>query len=237
MKAFLVIVALSFLSLGCSNSPKEHIASDNNKEKVSIHQKIKEDLTDGLSHPNTLIVDEPNLPKNKWVAERGHSSISFTSRHWEIVDLIGFFDDFEVSMYFEKADFSDAVIFAKANPYSIVMPNFKMAGALINEEYFHADKYPIIEFKSILFMPLHDSDYALTGLLKIKGIEKEIHLNAKFNGYAYPEEKRFAGFSAQGKFSRYDYNIGGKNTLHSGKLMHSDSISFIINLRMENIPR
>lgn len=68
---------------------------------------------------------EPNLPSTKYVSDDDHSSISFRTKHWEIVDIIGWFSDFKVIMYSDKPDFSDAVIYAEVNPKSIVMPNRK----------------------------------------------------------------------------------------------------------------
>lgn len=139
---------LIILCVGCGETEKP-IHSDNPAEILkSVQEKIREDLADGISHPNTIEVDESKLPPIKWVAERGHSSISFYSRHWEIVDLMGWFEEFEAVMYSDDEAFSNTKIFAKVNAASIVMPNFKMAETLNNADYLNTKTYSEIRFES-----------------------------------------------------------------------------------------
>lgn len=233
MKPHFTLLLLSLLLFACTSQEVEKTSQETPKE--DIHAKIKKDLEDGISHPQTIEVDESDLPKIKRVAERAHSSISFRTKHFEVVDLIGWFADFEVVMYYETDDFSDAVIFARANPASFVMPNFQMAGSLKNPEYLDAEQFPQIMFSSTKLELLGDGKYKLFGMMDMKGIKKEMEIDVTFNGYAYPDEKRLAGFNIAGAFSRHDFNIAPNDMLHSGNPIHGDSIWFEGSFRMERI--
>ena len=220
----ITIFCATFLS-ACSNR--------HGHGEPSIQQKIEEDLNDGLSTLPKMKIDETGLPSKRYVAEMEHSSIEFRTSHWEIVDLIGWFERFEVVMYSDSTDFSDAVIFAQTDPSSIVMPSKKMQGTVRNPDYLDAAQFPMLEFRSSLFEPLGENKYLLTGEMEIKGIKKEIQLDVTFNGFAYPGEKDICGFTAKGGINRSDFGVAADHRLHSGRLIHNELVEFTCNLRME----
>ena len=201
------------------------------KEKQGINQWIKEDLAKPKPVANFEISTE-DLPKNKVVSEHAHSSITFRVGHWEIVDLFGWFRDFEAVMYHDEADFSDALIEARVNPKAVILPAPQMEGHIQNPEYFHSDKYPFIVFKSRKMKPVGGNKYKLLGDLIIKETKLEKELDVTFNGYAYPE-KSISGWKVNGFVTQTE--LGWENTakLHSGRMSLNDTIWFEANLRMQ----
>ena len=62
-----------------------------------------------------------------WTADPAHSSIVFQTGDWGVVDLVGWFEEYEITVHSSELDFSDAVIEARIDPASVRMPNPQMA--------------------------------------------------------------------------------------------------------------
>lgn len=215
------------LVVGCGGGA-EQAASD-----FSVADLIARDLAEEAGTELAIQTDHKSLPSTKYLSDKDHSSISFRTGHWEIVDLIGWFEDFQVVMFADSADFSDAVIFAEADPTSIKMPNMKMAETASKAPYIDSENYPVVSFESRQMVPESDGNYSLDGVFSMNGVEKSITFEVLFQGYAYPGEKSICGFHVRGKINRHDFSIAGDDRLHSGRAVHSDTIEIILDLRME----
>ena len=225
LKLFLFL--LPFIIFNCQDTAQ---LSSNQQ---SIQENIEKDLQDGLSEPSPLTLDMPNLPKTKYTAEKEHSSISFHTKHWEIVDLVGWFEEFDIVMYADSANFSDAIIYGRVNPRSIKMPNMKMAGTVQQAPYIDTERYDEVTFLSTKLTPTTENQYLLSGTFTMNGIEKETTFEVKFNGFAYPGEQSICGFDVRGAINRNDFKVGGDDELHSGRKIHHDLIYLTMSLRME----
>lgn len=226
-KGFLLLMCLFLFSCKLNN---EKVADP---AKSVIQERIEEDFQNGLSESKPLELDLPNLPKTKYHSDKDHSSIAFKTGHWEIVNLIGWFEDFQIVMYADEPDFSDAVIFGKVDPGSIKMPNLKMASSVIQAPYIDVERYGEVSFLSSAMKETGQNTYELKGDFKMNGIEKEMVFEVRFNGFAYPGEKSICGFEVSGEINRHDFNIGGNDMLHSNKEVHADIIYLNMSLRME----
>ena len=124
-RIFLVMMTVLVLTgtamiMGCGNRSGSAEEINTNAESLAM-----EDASNGLPAKVALTSDKPDLPKTTYTADMDNSSIAFRTRHWDIVDLIGWFGRYEIVMYADKPDFSDAVIMAVVDPTSIMMPNEK----------------------------------------------------------------------------------------------------------------
>ncbi|MDH3648984.1 MAG: YceI family protein [Saprospiraceae bacterium] len=198
----------------------------------SLSEVIEEDLSKE-SPVRFIEIHREGLPSTKYQSDSDHSSISFQTGHWEIVNLIGWFESFQVVMYSDSFDFSDAVIYAQVDPTSIRMPNVKMSGTASKAPYIDSEAYPMVTFESREIKPVGDDQFIVLGIFGMNGVEKLVEFIARFQGFAYPGEKSICGFHAFGKIDRNDFSIGGDDRLHSGKAVHSDTIELRLDLRME----
>ena len=172
-------------------------------------------------------------PAKKWVADLQHSSLRFSTSHFVVYDLIGRFDDFEVVMYSDEKDFTDAMIEGKVKLASGNMPNPQMAVHIKGPDFFDAEQYPEATFKSTAINKTGDNIYEITGDLTIKGITKTITLNAVFGGYMWGGSG--CGFKVKGSINRKDFGIGkGEPYEFEGKgPAIGFDVNFELNLRLE----
>jgi len=147
-----------------------------------------------------------------WKNDKPHSQLGFTVTHLGIADISGTFNDFDVTVTSSKPDFSDAVFELTTNVASIdtrVEPRNKH---LKSADFFDAEKYPTITFKSTSLKEESKDKYKLTGNLTMHGITKPVTMDLKYRGtIENPMTKvRTTGFQLTGSINRMDFSIGSK---------------------------
>ena len=88
---------------------------------------------------------------SKWAIDPMHSEIEFKAKHLMITTVTGRFKEFSATVESENDDFSDAQISFSANIASISTGNEHRDGHLKSDDFFAADKFPILSFKWVQF--------------------------------------------------------------------------------------
>lgn len=147
---------------------------------------------------------------NTWKNDPPHSQLGFTVTHLGINDISGFFHDFDVSIHSSKADFSDAVFELKAKTASIDTRVEARNNHLKSADFFDAEKYPEIYFKSTSITPAEKNHFKLKGNLTMHGITKEVVMDLEHRAtIENPMSKKpTAGFRLTGTLKRSDFKIG-----------------------------
>lgn len=235
MKQVILFCLIVFSIAGCKRVTNGDVQLTSQKDSTSkiLLNKAQEDI-DRIQNATFNILTE-SLPINRYVVDTTHSSIQFRVRHWGIYDVIGRFESYEIVVHYDREDFKDMVIEARIRPVSINMPNQGMADHLKADKFgfFEINKYPTVLFKSTKMEIVSDSIFKLIGNMTIKEITKEMVLEMKLNGYAYPPNKSMPGFTVYGKFNRLDYKLGGTELLPGNGLpMIGNEIFIISNIRL-----
>jgi polyisoprenoid-binding protein YceI len=145
-----------------------------------------------------------------WTQDKMHSQLNFSATHFGISHIEGRFQTFAISMKSEKQDFSDAQIEMTADIKSINTEVVYRDNDLRSSNWFDADKFPVLTFKSTSFTQVKGKMYKLKGYLTIHGISKMVEFDASLNGWAVTlSKKNTAGFTIKGKIHRSDFNVGG----------------------------
>lgn len=167
----------------------------------------------------------------KWILDPTHSEVQFKVKHLVISTVTGTFKVFDGSLETENDDFSNANISFSLNVDSIDTNQADRDNHLKSADFFDAEKYPVIQFKSTSFTKNGD-DYKLNGDLTIKDTTKPITLDVEFGGTAtdfYNNEK--AGFEVAGKINRKDYGLTWNGVTEAGKIVVGEEIKLSINVQ------
>jgi polyisoprenoid-binding protein YceI len=168
----------------------------------------------------------------KWVIDPMHSEVQFKVKHLVISTVTGFFKDFEGTMEAENDDFEDAEISFALNIDSIDTNQSQRDAHLKSAEFFDAEKYPQITFKSTSFKNTGDDEFELVGDLTIKGVTKRVKLTAEYGGSTedfYGNTK--AGFEVTGKINRKDFGLTYDPVTEAGSVVVGGEIKLIINVQ------
>jgi polyisoprenoid-binding protein YceI len=150
------------------------------------------------------------INKNKWTNDDPHSQLAFTVKHLGISDISGNFTDFDVNLSASKADFSDAVFELTANASSINTRVEARDNHLKSADFFDAQKYPTLNYKSTSIKKTGKNKYKLTGNLSLHGVTKPVTMDLEYKGSTEnPMSKKMtAGFQVTGTIKRSDFNLG-----------------------------
>lgn len=163
--------------------------------------------------------------KTRWVNDPQHSELLFKVRHLMITNVKGEFTNFEIEVISDAADFSDAEVSVTIDSSSIFTNNKDRDTHLKSADFFDVEKYKELTFKSTKFDKVSDSDFKLTGLLSIKGIEREVVLDVNFGGKMKdPWGNEKAGFSLEAKINRKDWDLNWNVALEAGGVLVSDDV-------------
>ena len=144
-----------------------------------------------------------------WTLDKAHSKLGFSITHLLVSEVEGSFKSFDAKVTSSKEDLSDAVVELTADVASINTDNEDRDKHLRAPDYFDAEKFPTLTFKSKTFKKVEGKKYAVTGDLTLHGVTKEVKLNVVFNGTAvHPYTKKtIAGFKVTGTIKRTDFGI------------------------------
>jgi polyisoprenoid-binding protein YceI len=168
------------------------------------------------------------LTKTKWAIDSTHSEVGFKVKHMMISTVKGHFEDFEVNVETESEDFKDASIEVVIKTASIKTKNADRDGHLKSPDFFNAEEFENITFKSSSF-----NGSTLVGALTIKGITKEIELDVDFNGVAVdPYGQTKAGFEISGEINRQDFGLTWSAVTEAGNIVVSDKVKLSIDAQL-----
>lgn len=162
----------------------------------------------------------------KWVYDLSHSKIGFSVRHFGITEVDGQFRKFEGVATAEKEDFSDLQIELKIDMNSIDT-NFEQRDVhLRSADFFDAEKYPAMTFKSTRLERIAGNNYKLHGDLGIKNVTHPVILDMEFAGIVPkdPFGNTKAGFFISGNINRKDWGITWNAALDHGGVAVSETV-------------
>lgn len=159
-----------------------------------------------------VLVSTTLFAQNSWKADPNHSKLMFTVTHLGIADVSGLFKKFEVNINSTKPDFSDGVFEFSADVASIDTEIEMRDNHLKTPDFFDAEKFPKMTFKSTSIQNTGKDKYKLTGDLTIHGVTKPVTMDLWYRGtIEHPQSKApTAGFQLTGILKRSDFNIGSK---------------------------
>ncbi len=147
---------------------------------------------------------------NIWKNDPAHSQLAFTVKHLGISDVSGVFKDFDVNVHSSKPDFSDAVFELNVKVASIDTRVEARDNHLKSPDFFDAEKYPAMNFKSTAIKKSGSSNYRLTGDLTLHGITRQVTMDMEYRGTIENpmDKKQTTGFQVTGVIKRSDFNLG-----------------------------
>lgn len=170
---------------------------------------------------------------NKWVIDPSHSQISFSVRHLVVTTLSGKFDNFSGELLAQNEDFSDSKITFNADITSINTGNIDRDNHLKSDDFFNAEQFPSLQFKSTSFVKNSENDFSLSGDITIRNITQTITLKAELGGIMVdPWGNIKAGFEISGKINRKEFGLKWDVITEAGGAVVSDEVKLNLNVQV-----
>ena len=170
--------------------------------------------------------------ETKWVVDPMHSEVEFKVKHLVISTVTGSFKSFNATAETNGEDFNNASVDFSLDVSSIDTNQPDRDAHLRSADFFDAEKFPELTFKSTSLTNTGGNEYKLTGDLTIKDVTRQITLDAEFGGIAtdfYGNVK--AGFDLTGKISRKEFGLVWNGITEAGAIVVGDDVKLIINIQ------
>jgi polyisoprenoid-binding protein YceI len=168
-----------------------------------------------------------------WQLDKSHSSVKFSVTHMMVSETEGNFKSFTGNVTAQKEDFTDLNAEFTIQVKSINTDDEKRDGHLASPDFFDAEKYPTITFKSTSFKKVGEKSYKLAGEMTMHGVTKPVTFDVKYNGTAKdPYGNTKAGFRASTVVKRSDFNISWNKVLDTGGFALSDDVQVFVNIEL-----
>ena len=150
----------------------------------------------------------------KWTIDPTHTEVGFKVKHMMFTNVKGNFDN----------DLKEANLQFEAKVNSIFTNNTDRDNHLKSADFFDAEQYPTLNFKSTKIEG-DGNEYQITGDLTIKGITKPVTLNAEFSGLMTdPWGNTKVGINLDGKINRKDFGLTYNAALETGGVLVGEDV-------------
>jgi polyisoprenoid-binding protein YceI len=163
------------------------------------------------------------------VIDRVHSGASFQIRHF-VSKVNGRFTDFSGTIVADQAKPEASSVEFTVKTASIDTDQENRDKHLRSADFFDAEKYPEITFKSTSVKAAGKDKFDVTGNLTMHGVTKQVTLPVTHLGTVGSGKDARYGFETTTTLDRKDYGIVWNKALDAGGFMLGDDVTVTINL-------
>jgi polyisoprenoid-binding protein YceI len=153
-----------------------------------------------------------------------HSDISFTVRHMMFAKVRGHFNTWNATLSYDAGDPSKTSVQVEIDVASIDTREEKRDGHLRSDDFFSAEKFPKMTFKS-KSVERAGSGYKVAGDLTIRDVTRPITLDVEATGGGKdPWGNQRLGFTAKATINRTDWGLKWNQALEAGGVLVSEKV-------------
>jgi polyisoprenoid-binding protein YceI len=170
-----------------------------------------------------------------WKTDPAHSHAEFKVKHMMISNVKGSFSGVSGTLSLDETDYTRSKVEVDIPVASLSTGDPQRDGHLKSPDFFEAEKFPTIIFKSTNIDSKGGANYAVTGDLTMHGVTKPVTLAVE--DVSEPSKDPWGnhriGLSASTKINRKDFGLTWNSALESGGVLVGEDVS--INLEVQFI--
>lgn len=173
-----------------------------------------------------------------WQLDPAHNNVEFAVRHLMISTVKGRFGDVAGSITLNPSDETAASVEVTVQAASIDTRQEMRDNHLRSPDFFDAEKWPVLTFRSTRVDGDVDSDFRLFGDLTIRDVTREIELEVTRDGDGVdPWGNHRVAFSAKGKIDRRDFGLTYNQALETGGVLVGDEIRISVDVEFTAVAK
>ena len=167
--------------------------------------------------------------------DKAHSSIGFRIKHMGLVDVPGYFRDFQGTVNLAGKKLRDSSVEFSAKVKSVDTGINGRDNHLRSKDFFEVEKYPELTFKSKKIKK-KGKTYRVTGDFTMKGVTKELTIPMRMYGPIKDGRGTIRmGVTGRTVINRRDFNVNYGSNLPNGVPMLADAV--IVDLQIESVKK
>ncbi|MEU7431879.1 YceI family protein [Streptomyces sioyaensis] len=166
-----------------------------------------------------------------YTIDPAHSSIGFTVRHAMVTNVRGTFGAYEGALRLDGSDPSRSTASLDVEIASIDTGIADRDGHLRSADFFDAESFPRMTFRSTAAERVSGDRYRITGDLTLRDVTKPLTIDLEFHGSAtdvYGAER--VGFEGSAEILRSDWGLTWNAALETGGVMVSDKVKLVFDI-------
>lgn len=166
-----------------------------------------------------------------YTIDPAHSSIGFTVRHAMVTNVRGSFGEHEGTLHLDGADPTHSTASIDIKIASVDTGIADRDAHLRSDDFFAADTFPLMSFRSTRVEQVDDESFRVTGDLTIKDVTRPLTIDLDFNGAAtdvYGAER--VGFEGSATILRSEWGLTWNAALETGGVMVSDKVKLTFDI-------
>ena len=166
-----------------------------------------------------------------WTIDPSHSSVEFSVKHMMFATVKGRFSDVQGTISLDEDSHATSAVDVEIAAASVDTRDEKRDAHLRSADFFDAETYPTITFKSTKVEPKGANRAAVTGDLTIRGVTREVVLDTEETGRGQsPFGQDVIGFTATTTINRKDYGLNWNAALESGGVLVGDEVRITLDV-------
>ncbi|MFG2427964.1 YceI family protein [Streptomyces sp. NPDC048590] len=160
-----------------------------------------------------------------YTIDPAHSSIGFTVRHAMVTNVRGSFGEHEGTLELDGSNPAASTATIDVKISSVDTGISDRDGHLVSGDFFDAEKFPLMTFRSTGAEQLGGDAYRITGDLTIKDVTRPLSIDLEFNGSATdPYGNQRVGFEGSAEILRSDWGLTYNAALETGGVLVGDKV-------------
>jgi polyisoprenoid-binding protein YceI len=168
-----------------------------------------------------------------WKLDPAHSHAEFKVKHMMISNVKGSFSGLTGTLTEHATDASLSTIEAAVPVPSVSTGDAQRDGHLKSADFFDAEKYPEMTFKSTNVKKQGEGEYSVTGDLTLHGVTKPVTFAV--DGPSAPGKDPWGntriGLSATAKINRKDFGLGWNAALETGGVLVGEDVHITLEIQ------
>ena len=168
-----------------------------------------------------------------WSIDRAHSHVEFAVRHLMISTVKGRFAEVSGTVRSDDADSAKGEVDIAIDVASIDTREAQRDAHLRSADFFDAENFPTISFKSRRLTDVKGDRFKIVGDLIIRGVTREVVLDVTSEGRGKdPWGGERAGFNATTKINRSDFGLTWNQLLETGGVAVGDDVKISLDVEL-----
>jgi polyisoprenoid-binding protein YceI len=174
----------------------------------------------------------PAVAVSTWKIDPVHSHAEFKVKHMMISNVKGQFKNLTGTLLLDEADRNRSKIEASVETSSIDTRDPQRDGHLKSADFFDAEKYPTLSFKSTRLTGGSGNELSVTGDLTIHGVTRPVTFEVE--DLTAPTKDPWGntrmGLSATTKINRKDFGLTWNATLETGGFLVGEEVTITLDV-------
>lgn len=172
------------------------------------------------------------MNNNNWNIDTAHTGISFSVRHMVVSKVRGRFAKYSGTIRLDDRDITRSSVEVTIDASSIDTGVADRDTHLRSPDFFDAEKFPELTFRSHRIERVDDTHYRVVGELTIRDVKREVSLDVEYGGRGKdPWGNERVGFAAKTSIDRKDFGLTWNQALETGGILVGDRVDIDLDVQ------